>query len=136
MRWKHSGASPSAVSGKPHGHVKQLMWFLIQVQTGNMVLTVRLATNLTSAWKHATLHIALETTEAQRKAYTGATTQASLQQPPQELSALEFLSHHQSEKIRASHVRGGFLPMQENDVSTRASFTSKQLIQNLKRKIE
>lgn len=74
-----------------------------------MVLTVRLATNLTSAWKRATLHTALETTEAQRNTYTAVTTQASLKQPPQELSALELLSYHQSEKTRASHVRGGFL---------------------------
>lgn len=101
-----------------------------------MVLTVRLATNLTSAWKRATLHAALETTEAQRNTHTAVTAQASLKQPPQELSALELLSHHQSEKTRASYVRGGFLPMQENGVPTCAGFTSKQLIQNLKRKIE
>lgn len=75
-----------------------------------MVLTVRLATNLTSAWKRATLHTALETTEAQRNTYTAVTTQASLKQPLEELSALELLSHHQSENIRVSHIRGGFLP--------------------------
>ena len=133
---KHSGASPSAVSGKPNGHVKQVNVVSDLSQIGNMVLTVRLATNLTSAWKHATLHTALETTEAQRNTHAAATTQVSLKQPPQELSALELLSHHQSDKIRASHLRGGFLPMQENGVPTHAGFTSKPLIQNLKRKIE
>lgn len=66
---KHSGASPSAVSGKPNGHVKQFNVVSDLSQIGNMVLTVRLATNLTSAWKHATLHTALETTEAQRNTH-------------------------------------------------------------------
>lgn len=133
---KHSGAPPSAVSGKPNGQVKQFNVVSDFSQTGTMVLTIRLATNLTSAWKHATLYTALETTEAQRNTQAAATTQATLKQPPWELSALELLRHHQSEKIRASHVRGGFLPMQENGVPTHAGFTSKQPIQNLKRKKE